>query len=206
MLLVTKTEKWFCVSLQPAVIDNISISSLWWHRENSPFSRVKDVTQQQLGSFAVRAAGLAASVSGSAALLLEVEFLTSHLSEGTLAQQLAAGLPDWRTCWLTWWCITEANVMATPWPFTSTMMTYFLFPLSLSLTVRHGCRKGREEGGWGETGKGKVWRHHVIIFSTTDTPLAFFSVFPFQEYGVPFMETSAKTGVNVELAFLAIAK
>lgn len=27
-----------------------------------------------------------------------------------------------------------------------------------------------------------------------------------QEYGVPFMESSAKTGANVELAFLAIAK
>ncbi|KAM4034538.1 ras-related protein Rab-37-like [Anomaloglossus baeobatrachus] len=28
----------------------------------------------------------------------------------------------------------------------------------------------------------------------------------FTEYGIPFMETSAKTGVNVELAFMAVAK
>lgn len=27
-----------------------------------------------------------------------------------------------------------------------------------------------------------------------------------QEYKVPFMETSAKTGLNVELAFLAVAR
>lgn len=79
------------VSLQPAVISNISISSLWWHREDSTFSGVIDVTQQQqLRSFAVRAAGLAASVCGRAALLLEVKFLTSHQSKGGLASCRAA--------------------------------------------------------------------------------------------------------------------
>ncbi|KAH8037414.1 hypothetical protein HPB51_009969 [Rhipicephalus microplus] len=31
-------------------------------------------------------------------------------------------------------------------------------------------------------------------------------VSPFQEYGVAFMETSAKTGCNVELAFMAVAR
>ena len=36
------------------------------------------------------------------------------------------------------------------------------------------------------------------------------SLFPLslflQEYCVPFMETSAKTGVNVEMAFISVAK
>lgn len=36
--------------------------------------------------------------------------------------------------------------------------------------------------------------------------LALRTLSPGQEYGVPFMETSAKTGMNVELAFLAIAR
>ncbi len=30
--------------------------------------------------------------------------------------------------------------------------------------------------------------------------------FSLQEFGVPFMETSAKSGLNVELAFTAVAK
>lgn len=38
----------------------------------------------------------------------------------------------------------------------------------------------------------------------SDTPFGFF--YSTQEYGVAFMETSAKTGVNVELAFMAIAR
>ncbi|KAM5328496.1 ras-related protein Rab-26 isoform 3-T3 [Glossophaga mutica] len=43
-----------------------------------------------------------------------------------------------------------------------------------------------EEGGWGETGQA--------------------SSSCLQEYGLPFMETSAKMGLNVDLAFTAIAK
>lgn len=34
----------------------------------------------------------------------------------------------------------------------------------------------------------------------------FLCCFVFQDHGVAFMETSAKTGMNVELAFMAIAR
>lgn len=140
----------FHVSPQPAVIVNISISSLWWHREDSPLSRVIDVTQQQFRSFAVRAAEMLASVCGSAALLLEVEFLTSHQSAGALAQQLAAGLADKRTCRLKWWCITVANGIVNLWPFASAMMTCFLSPvLSYSQTwLQSGSWRRRMERSW----------------------------------------------------------
>ena len=57
----------FHVSLQPAVITNIAVSALWWQREDSRLSRAIDVTQQQLRSFAVGAAGPAAPYRGSAA-------------------------------------------------------------------------------------------------------------------------------------------
>lgn len=138
----------FHVSLQPAVTANTSISSLWWHRADSPFSGVTDVTQ--LRSFAVRAAGLAAPVCVSAAPLLEVEFLTSHQSGGAPAQQLAAGMPDERTCGLTWWCITVANDVVQLWPFTSAMMTCFLSPLlSYSPTwLQRGSWRRRTERSW----------------------------------------------------------
>lgn len=137
------------VSLQPAVIADIFLSSLWWLREDSPFSRVRHVTQQQLRSFAERAAaGLPASVCGCAALLLEEEFLTSHQSEGALAQQLAA---DKRTCGLTQRCITVANGMVKLWPFTSAMMTCLLFfPLLFysQTWLQRGSWRWRKERSW----------------------------------------------------------
>lgn len=141
-----KRRRNFHVSLQPAVISNISISSLWWHREDSTFSGVIDVTQQQqLRSFAVRAAGLAASVCGRAALLLEVKFLTSHQSKGGLAPQLAAGLPDKSTCGLACRCITVANGMVNLWPLTLVL----IFPLlsySQTWLQRESWRRRRERG------------------------------------------------------------
>lgn len=42
-----------------------------------------------------------------------------------------------------------------------------------------------------------------VSFLWYDTDLKFPSV---QEFGVPFMETSARSGLNVELAFTAVAK
>jgi hypothetical protein len=36
--------------------------------------------------------------------------------------------------------------------------------------------------------------------------LLFITLIFAQEYGVAFMETSAKTGVNVDLAFMAVAR
>ena len=50
----------------------------------------------------------------------------------------------------------------------------------------------RPGGGRGGMGAARDWPRSTLS--------------PWQEYGVPFMETSAKTGMTVELAFLAIAK
>ncbi|PKU34695.1 ras-related protein rab-26 [Limosa lapponica baueri] len=46
--------------------------------------------------------------------------------------------------------------------------------------------------------------HHALLLLYDVTNKASFD--NIQEYGVPFMETSAKSGLNVELAFTAIAK
>lgn len=74
---------------------------------------------------------------------------------------------------------------------------------SAAFTVRHGCGAGGQEGGRGEARQGKTWPCQVAAATPVRLPL---TCVPPQEYGVPFMETSAKTGANVELAFLAIAK
>lgn len=83
---------------------------------------------------------------------------------------------------------------------------WLVFSSYCFLTVRHGCREGREDRGWREAGEGmydsSMWLYRQQQSHSTSSS----NVFPSQEYGVPFMETSAKTGVNVELAFLAIAR
>lgn len=93
-----------------------------------------------------------------------------------------------------------------PWP------NILFFFLSCRLTVRHGRRAGGQDGGWGEVGEGKVALVEEWTKIPTDTEhitvkrLVSAFLFLLKEYGVPFMETSARTGINVELAFLAIAK
>lgn len=142
MLLVMEKKKkrrrYFHVSLQPAVISNISISSLWWHGEDSTFSGVIDVTQQQLRSFAARAAELAALVCGTAALLLELKCQTAHQSKGGLAPQLAPGLPENSVCGQACWCITGAVTF---------LPCFLLFPLlsySRTWLLRESWRQRRE--------------------------------------------------------------
>lgn len=176
----------------PAVTVSKSGSSLWWLGEDSPLLGVIDVTQKHWDQ--------------DSAPLLEEDTLTSNLSVGALAKQPAAGQADRRTCDLTWCCITVTVTLHLRHDDSS-------FPLCL--TVRHGCREGREDGGRREAGKGRqrllvnhrplhgAWQLQVAVLSIVNYSS---NVFPSQEYGVPFMETSAKTGVNVELAFLAVAK
>lgn len=48
---------------------------------------------------------------------------------------------------------------------------------------------------------GEVERQHLTSSERNAS-----SVFCVQEFGVPFMETSARSGLNVELAFTAVAK
>ncbi|XP_073444072.1 ras-related protein Rab-37 isoform X6 [Dendrobates tinctorius] len=49
----------------------------------------------------------------------------------------------------------------------------------------------------------RAWLTEVHEFAHKDVVIMLLGN---KEYGIPFMETSAKTGVNVELAFMAVAK
>ncbi|GCB72101.1 hypothetical protein scyTo_0001826 [Scyliorhinus torazame] len=49
----------------------------------------------------------------------------------------------------------------------------------------------------------QAWLTEIHEYATQDVVIMLLGN---KEYGVPFMETSAKTGLNVELAFMAIAK
>lgn len=93
----------FFFLVQPAVIADISISSLWWHSRGPIF--LWGCRCHSSDHLAVRAAG---SVRGRAALVLEVKLLTPHQSEGGLAARLAAGLTDSGTCGPARRCIAAA--------------------------------------------------------------------------------------------------
>ncbi|KAJ4931921.1 hypothetical protein JOQ06_010357, partial [Pogonophryne albipinna] len=47
--------------------------------------------------------------------------------------------------------------------------------------------------------------HERVVKREDDSPITV-SAFTLQEFGVPFMETSARSGLNVELAFNGVAK
>lgn len=79
--------------VQPAVIADISISSLWWHSRG--LILLWGCRCHSSDHLAAKAAG---SVRGRTALVLEVKLLTPHQSEGGLAPRLAAGLTDSSTC------------------------------------------------------------------------------------------------------------
>lgn len=53
---------------------------------------------------------------------------------------------------------------------------------------------------------GKLCKNVNMCMTSTHTHKHLMRGSSVQEFGVPFMETSAKSGLNVELAFTAVAK